>query len=252
MLKKFLGLGLASLGVVAIANVAGAAPVTFFGENLSPAGSVSGDPATAQTNFLATLAGGVGTEDFESFTVGASNPPLTFPGSSGSITATLAGSGTVDGSPGAGRFATSGSNFLETGSGGDFTLTFSSAISAFGFFGTDIGDFNNGLNLDLTKSGGGVETLVVGNTVGANNGSLLFFGFIDTAQSYTSIAFNNDPGSVDVFGFDDMTIGDAGQITNPPNPNPIPLPAGGLLLLTALGGLGGAGALRKRKAKAAA
>ena len=36
-------------------------------------------------------------------------------------------------------------------------------------------------------------------------------------------------------------------ISQPPStPSPIPLPAGGLLLLTALGGLGGAGALRRR------
>jgi len=245
---KLTNLLLAAVVGMGLAGPSAAAPVTFFGENLTPGATVSGDPATAQSSFLATLSG-VGTEDFESIANGTSNPSLTFPGSSGNITATLSGSGFVDPSPGAGRFATSGSNFFETEAGGNFSISFSSAISAFGFFGTDIGDFNNALSLELTKSGGGTETLNVGNTVGANNGSLLFFGFVDTAESYTSIAFNNDPGGTDVFGFDDMTIGDAGQIINPPV---IPLPAGLPLLLTGLGAIGGVGALRRRKIKAAA
>ncbi|MEC7256754.1 MAG: VPLPA-CTERM sorting domain-containing protein [Pseudomonadota bacterium] len=224
-----------------------AAPTTFFGENLSPGGSTTGSPATARAAFLATLSGGVGTETFDTpaTPVGTANPPLSFPGSTGSITATLNGSGSVtDFGGSAGRFATSGRNWYETGSGGDFSISFSTGISAFGFYGTDIGDINNGLTLRMTKvSDGTTINLAVGNTIGANNGSLLFFGFVDTDEAYSSIEFINAPGGGDVFGFDDMTVGDVTQIVNPPN-GEVPLPAGGVLLLSALGG---AAFLRRKK-----
>lgn len=227
--------------VLGLATTAGAAPITYFGENTSPGATVSGAPVTAQSSFLSTLTG-VGIADFETGAL----PNVTFPGSSGSITATLTGSGvSINSSPGFGRFATSGSRYVETDSGGDFSMTFSSAISAFGFYGTDIGDFGNRLILRLTRLGGGTVDLDVGNTVGSGgspNGALLFFGFIDIVDSYTSIAFLNVPGSSDVFGFDDMIIGDRQQITDPPSE--VPLPAGLPLLLA---GLGAIGALRMRR-----
>lgn len=221
-----------------------AAPITFFGEDLSPGGTVpaGGNAENARNAFLATLAGGVGTEDFEGIAVGTTTPfGVNFPGSTGSITATIgsgASSATVLGAPSAGRFNTTsgGSNFLETDAGGDFVISFSSGVSAFGFYGTDIGDFGN--ELVLTASNGTTETLEVGNTVGSGgstSGSLLFFGFIDTLNEYTSVAFANDPGGVDIFGFDDLTIGDAEQIINPPSE--VPLPAPMALLLSGLAGL---------------
>lgn len=223
-----------------IATSAHSAPITFFGEDLS--GNVAGDPTTARSAFLATLSGGVGTEDFE----GATLPTISFPGSTGSITATLSGGGTSIETGGnlGGRFPTSGSNFVETGNGGDFNVSFSSAISAFGFFGTDIGDIGNSLSLELTDINGVVTNLAVGNTVSGASASVLYFGFIDTTNSYTNIGFVNEPGGGDVFGFDDLTIGDLEQITNPP---PVPLPAAGWLLVGALGGLG----LMRRRRKAA-
>ena len=49
---------------------------------------------------------------------------------------------------------------------------------------------------------------------GQNNGSLLFWGFIDTAATYTSISLRNTSSS-DRFGFDDMVIGDREQVTLP-------------------------------------
>ena len=232
-----------SIAAVALtmATAAHSAPVTFFGENLTPGATVTGAPVTAQTSFLATLSGGVGTEDFESATL----PAISFPGSTGAITANLTGGGSsIVSSPGAGRFATSGSSYVQTTGGGDFTVTFSSAIAAFGFFGTDIGDIGNSLVLQLTDTLNNITQLAVGNTVGATSGSLLYFGFIDTATSYTQIKFLNQPGGGDIFGFDDMTIGDTAQIVNPPA---VPLPAAAWLLLGALGGLG---AMKRRKKSA--
>lgn len=223
-----------------------ATPITFFGENLTPNAMVSGDPVTARDEFLANLEGGFGTEDFES-----GGLTLTFPGSSGDIEATLSGGSTgIESSSGLGRFATSGSNFVETGEGGDFNIAFNTAISAFGFFATDIGDFGNSLGLRLTLEGGGTVDLDVPNTVGSDgdtDGALLFFGFVDTEDTYTNISFFNDPTGDDVFGFDDLIVGDAGQVIAipDPQPNPVPLPASILLLGTALAGFG---ATRRKKA----
>ncbi|MFN3936600.1 MAG: VPLPA-CTERM sorting domain-containing protein [Gemmobacter sp.] len=232
--------------ILAVGMMAGAeaAPITFFGENVTPAATVSGDPVTARANFLATLSGGVGTEDFESLS-GSTPLALNFPGSTGGITATLTGSAVVQSSPNAGRFATSGSRYLQTSAGGNFGVAFSSAISAFGFYATDLGDFGNQLILRLTDTDGIVTSLAVPHIVGSGgnpDGTLVFFGFIDLTTAYTSIAFDNQPGGVDVFGFDDMTIGDRRQIVNPPSE--IPLPAAGWFMVAGLGGLA---ALRRRR-----
>lgn len=216
------------------ATTASAAFTTYFGENLTPASTVTGDPVTARANFLSALSGGVGNEDFEGES-GSGPLSLSFPGSTGSITATLAGSGNIQSSPGAGRFATSGTNYWE--STGVFTISFSSAISAFGFYATDIGDFNG--QVTLTTAGGLAQVINIGNTLNGPNGSLLFYGFTDTTNAYTSIAFGNTNAGTDFFGFDDMVIGDLGQIIAVPEP--------GMLGLMAIGLLGAGFASKRRK-----
>lgn len=215
-----------------------AAPTIFYGENLLPGSSVSGTPLTARDSFLSGLSG-VGTETFESYAVGSDGPlAVSFPGSSGSITATLNGNGQVESSIGAGRFNTSpgGNRWWEVS--GTFGITFSNPISAFGFYGTDIGDFDGQITLDLL--GGGSTTLTVPNTINGPSGSLLFFGFIDALNSYTGITFGNTQSGIDFFGFDDMVIGDSSQIVEVPEP-------GGVALL-GLGLVGLASARRRKKA----
>lgn len=233
----------AIVGLAAMTATSGAlaAPITYFGENLTPGATVTGDPVTARTTFLAALAGGVGTEDFERFSNGAASPlTLSFPGSTGSIGATLTGTGTdIQSSGGFGRFATSGSNFVETPGGGDFDINFTAPIAAFGFFGTDLGDVGNDLQITLTDSNS-VETMFTLDLSGTPNGGLIFWGFTDTAAQYTQISFDNVPGSGDVFGFDDMTIGDAGQVVGASAPT--------MLALFGLGILGLGFARRKNAA----
>ncbi len=216
-----------------------AAPITYFGEDLSPGGSVpvGGNAATAQADFLSNLTG-VGIEDFESVAAGTSLDPgfsVSFPGSTGSITGSLSATGSSNpggvcgastGSVGSigcgfGRFATSGDQYLHTTSS-SFELSFSSAISAFGFYGIDIGDFSGQIELEL--SGGGMTTLALDEIVGAN-GNLVFFGFIDQVDTYTTIRFTNSGSGSDVFGFDDLIIGDIGQVVSAPEP-------GGLALMS--------------------
>jgi hypothetical protein len=237
MFKKILATGFAVATLTT--GAAMAAPVTFFAEDLNPGGSLTAAVAAEQAAFLDQLTG-VGIESFE----GASLPNIQFTGSAGAIDATLSGGGaTINSNPSSGRFATSGSSYVQTSGGGDFTINFSTAIAAFGFYGTDMGDFGNELILRLEREGGGSVDVNVGNNDNSPNGALVFFGLIDSVDAYTGITFLNQPTGTDVFGFDDLIIGDIGQVVTPPTPGPgptpgpapIPLPAGLPLLAGALG-----------------
>lgn len=226
------------------------AGLIFFGEDLIPGETVpaGGAAETARNAFLSSLQG-VGTETFEGIAgdTSANGLVLNFPGSTGNITATqstTSGSPYISDSSGAGRFATSGTNFLQEVTSG-FSVSFGSEIAAFGFYGTDIGDFNGQVTLEITGNNA-PQTFNVGNTINAPNGSLLFWGFIaDAGETFTSVAFGNTAAGSDVFGFDDLTIGELGQVVPPSSDVPVP----GTLTLLALGlGLAGFGAGRKKKA----
>ena len=250
MIKTTLQLGSTLLALVCAASVH-AAPQVFFGENQNPGQKATGAPADARTSFLAYLTGSVGTETFELQATGGIAPlGLTFPGSAGNITATLTGGGKVFESSDivldSGRFNTTGAGAaLKAGkwweASGSFAIEFSLAVSAFGFYGTDIGDFAGQVTVTLLGTDDVPTTLNTGNTVRGADASLMFWGFVDTAKSYKKITFGNtNQTGTDVFGFDDMVIGDREQIL-PPGQVPEP----GVLALVAIGLLG-AGAIRRR------
>ena len=232
--------------LIAVAVLAGAAfssqaaPIIFFGENQTNTLAIGTDPAAAQASFLSSLTG-VGTEDFEDIGLGAISPlDILFAGSAGNITATMTGEGIVQGGGSAGRFntTTGGNNYWNVS--GLFSINFDTAISAFGFYGTDIGDFNGQITVELLDINNIVTNLVINNTINGINGANLFWGFIDVNNAYTSIRFGNTAAGSDVFGFDDFIIGDRQQITVPGIPEPATL---------AMFGLGMCGLLASRRQK---
>ncbi len=225
-----------------------AAVVTFLGENLTPNMTVSGDPLVARDAWASQVTN-IQRSHLDHRNDGDhardSVLHIGFVGDGGMsdlVVGELRGGVQIDDLHGAGRFATSGNQFLETfkpgddGTGGNFSLTFQEGVSAFGFFATDVGDFDNRLYLTLVN-GQKRHEIEVQNTRGTKetmDGALLFFGFVDTEHTWKTIEFYNEPGKKDRFGFDDFVIGQIAAV---------PLPAG---LPLALAGLGGLFLLRRR------
>lgn len=228
-------------------GTAEAAPVTFFGEDLGLgentrlASHPNADNARAL--FFSNLVG-VGTETFEVIGAGAGAPlGISFAGAG---TATLQGSGvTVSvpiGTNGFGRYPISGNIYWEPGNG-TFSIGFSDPVAAFGFYGVDIGDFDGQITLALQS--GVLTNLVVPNTVDGAGGAVLYFGVIDTANPFSLITFGNTAAGVDVFGFDDFSIGSVEQVSL----SPVPEPATMLLFGSSLAALAGAAWKRRRAAQ---
>jgi hypothetical protein len=222
-----------------------AAFTTYFGEDVSVyvAGARPNSEA-ASANFQTRLVG-TGTESFESvpYNQNMNGQTLSF-GAAG--TATLAGSIDVkqNGDYANQTFATEGNQYL-AGFTGSFAITFSESQAAFGFFGTDIGDWGGRLTLNLTS--GAIQSFAIPHTLGSGgypgDGSVLFFGIIgeELGDTFVSLSFTNDSAGADLFGFDEMTIGTMEQIVPPNN-----VPAPGAILLASMG-MGLVSWLRQRR-----
>jgi hypothetical protein len=236
--------------LVGTAGRAEASVTTFFGQDLQPNPNnpvvltVRPNADGASSQFQAQLSG-VTTETFESF---ATNTPAPLTLHFGPDTATLTGAGTVvlNTSIGisVGRFAISGTQYVETTQG--FNVSFSSPQAAFGFCATDVGDI--GGQLVLTLANGAHQTFTVPGATGNNaNGSVLFFGLIGSAAAdqFTAVSFSNTNPNNDFFGFDNMTIGRLSQVTAAPEPSTLISGGMGVLMCLAYG-------WRRRTAKAAA
>lgn len=243
---------------------ASAGYLTFSGEDMNddavnPLATVPNSLA-AEAQFKSNLSSGVATENFENQSPGA-NAPLTLDFKdliNGNITqATLSGgdgfvNSVAPGTATAGRYSVpsaNSSNFWQANAGtaNSFTVTFSEAVAAFGFYGVDIGDFGGTLSIELTDVNGNVQTVTVPATVGAGgstDGSVLYFGVLSTGSSsdFTSLTFKSTVGGGDVFAFDNFTIATRDQVDPPTN---VPLP--GTLALAGLGLLGLGARSRRRQ-----
>ena len=220
---------LAALAVLCLAASPSFALVqTFFGEDegLGEETRLTSHPNSdnARSDFFSNLTG-VETEDFEVFSDDTFAPITTDFGAAG--VATLQGSGRVNtitsGTNGVGRYPISGDNYWETGH--TFSLSFGDPIAAFGFYGIDIGDFSG--RVTVTTQNGETNTYGIPHTVDGQGGSVLYWGLIDTQETFTSVAFGNTAQGTDYFGFDDFSIGSIEQVT--PS-QPVPEPATMVLL----------------------
>lgn len=242
--RSYVSKFLSVLALCAATSVAHA--VIFFGEDVAAGGSLPvPNSAAAQTSFLSSLIG-VGVEDFEGF-----NPGDVFPlianfgdGNIATITGTTVVSSTgILAGPFAGRFPISGDQYLNLGTtdAGAFGLTFNGPQAAFGFFVTDQGDFAGQLTVSLDAG----AAINIPHTVNAPDGGAMFWGIIDIANPFTTVAFgNSDPTLLDAFGFDDFTIGRLDQVRETPQQA---APEPGTLALLGAGILGlGIGKLRRR------
>ena len=217
----------------------------YFGTDLTPSNGIrpaNVNSAAARSGFLGDLSGDVGTETFEGIAAGTATPlALSFPGAG---TANLSGNGSVSAVAGTGtgdsRYPVSGNNFFLTSSsagGAGFSIAFGSPVSAFGFYGTDVGDFASQLSLQFTLVGGGTTTWTLPYVASNGNGSardasLLFAGFI-SSTAFERVDFVGTDAD-DVLGFDDMTIASRSQVVHPPSVAPEPA----TIALTGIGLLG--------------
>src|SRR5262245_22065914 len=85
-----------------------------------------------------------------------------------------------------------------------FTITFDQAIRGFGFFGTDLGDFNGQIILDITDVNNVVTTVTVphersginNDTANFLNASLMFFG-LTSDVGFKKVEFKNQGDVLD-------------------------------------------------------
>jgi PEP-CTERM motif len=257
----------AAIGCLSVTS-AFAGPQVFFDFDLvSDTLPANGKSVAARSAFLATTKTSA-TDGFESVATGTrptAGSPLNLLGGAAKLSPVGAGTAgsVVRQLPGgnAGRFNTTagcaadGCKWWESTQ--SFELTFTEAVSALGFYGTDFNDFKSSMVIDFI-----FDDVAVPGAVGLNastvkgsvalpsvgsSGGVLFFGYVSDTFKFNRIVFKidqskaidpQDPSTYDKLGFDDIV---AGNFASTPVPEPTSLALVGL-------SLGLLAASRRRKA----
>jgi hypothetical protein len=227
----------ATLGCLSITSTFAAPQVFFDFDLVTETLPVNGKSAAARSAFLGNLSSSV-SDSFQSFPANqrpTAGSPLTMLGGSAKLTpigTRTAGSVIAEAAGGnSGRFNTSqdcvagnGCKWYETSQ--SFEITFTDAVSALGFFGTDFNDFKSTLSIDFIldePAVPGVFGVNAGVTKGSvtlpavgSSGGVLFFGYVADAFKFNRVVFNidqskainpRDPSTYDFLGFDDVVAG---------------------------------------------
>ena len=237
-------IALASLTVLAAGSAGAYTVLSGVDANGNSTRLLTTPNSSAADNSFRALLTGVGTETFETQTVGATAPLVLNFGAA--CTATLTGgngrvAATASNTINVGRYSVpGGTNYYDVAASAvnSFQINFSQEIAAFGFYGVDIGDFRGALQLEFVDSANRAIASLNVPTAGEAlaNGSVLYFGVIATtsAELFRSVRFittgvGNEP---DFFGFDSMTIGTQAQVSPPtgvPEPDSLALVGAALL-----------------------
>jgi len=235
--------GISLVFAITAASAAQATAVTYFGNNPTAGGGVvdAGGPGqdpvnqrnlfrsslvTSQTEaFNMTPAGGPGSTATigNLFSVG-SGISMTASDVNASTTSRVQNNYNGSGSLWTGRFDTtaglaalpgspvSTSGWFETNRA-SISIDFTTAVSAFGTFLTDVGDFEGGLTVEVYAGNGLLfsRELIPGGTR-STDGGLAFFGYTNTTQ-FNRVLFSitqpsgTQPDEYDFVGFDDFITG---------------------------------------------
>ncbi len=245
--------GLAAVALTLGVCAAQAAPLTFFGSDPGAVGVFPADAENPARQAQAAFEAQVDVAKREAFTssttgfIGVTGNSTPVFGGTDTLTQVaianlpLAGARIISGPQVNGRFNTTDGSALGAWIQTDwnFTLNIGQQVGAFAFFGTDFGDFDGGLAIELfdgnTSKAANVFLDAAGRpfATGPGNGSLLFFGYASDVLFDRIVFTITQPagGETDTLGFDDIRVGNLKPSGTVPEPGSLAL--AGLALFAA-------------------